>query len=66
VITSTPQKRQDKPLVEFCNVFFCGYWTHEGVPLLESTVRSVSAVVDAIKKTASGPASSISIKSGVF
>lgn len=29
-------------------VFFCGSWAHEGVPLLESAVRSANAVVDII------------------
>jgi predicted NAD/FAD-binding protein len=29
-------------------VFFCGSWAYEGVPLLESAVRSANAVVDAI------------------
>lgn len=29
-------------------VFFCGSWAHEGVPLLESAVRSANAVVDTI------------------
>ena len=40
-------------------VFFCGSWAYEGVPLLESAVRSANAVVDAIqlshKDTASTP-----------
>lgn len=31
-------------------VFFCGSWAYEGVPLLESAVRSASAVVDAINQ----------------
>lgn len=30
-------------------VFFCGSWAHEGVPLLESAVRSAKAVVGAIE-----------------
>lgn len=30
-------------------VFFCGSWAYEGVPLLESAVRSANAVVDAIR-----------------
>jgi len=29
-------------------VFFCGSWAHEGVPLLESAVRSARNVVDLI------------------
>jgi len=29
-------------------VFFCGSWAYEGVPLLESAVRSANAVVEAI------------------
>ncbi|WP_394244689.1 FAD-dependent oxidoreductase [Halopseudomonas laoshanensis] len=29
-------------------VFYCGSWAHEGVPLLESAVRSAESVVDAI------------------
>ncbi|SFX09782.1 FAD-dependent oxidoreductase [Marinospirillum alkaliphilum] len=29
-------------------VFFCGSWAYEGVPLLESAVRSANAAVDAI------------------
>lgn len=29
-------------------VFFCGSWAYEGVPLLESAVRSANAVVNAI------------------
>jgi predicted NAD/FAD-binding protein len=29
-------------------VFYCGSWAYEGVPLLESAVRSANAVVDAI------------------
>lgn len=29
-------------------VFFCGSWAYEGVPLLESAVRSAEAVVEAI------------------
>lgn len=29
-------------------VFFCGSWAHEGVPLLESAVRSANSVVAAI------------------
>jgi len=32
-------------------VFFCGSWAYEGVPLLESAVRSANAVVDAINQT---------------
>ena len=32
-------------------VFFCGSWAYEGVPLLESAVRSASAVVDAINQS---------------
>ncbi|MFL1465349.1 FAD-dependent oxidoreductase [Marinobacter sp. HN1S83] len=31
-------------------VFFCGSWAYEGVPLLESAVRSANAVVDAINQ----------------
>lgn len=31
-------------------VFFCGSWAYEGVPLLESAVRSANAVVDTIIK----------------
>ena len=31
-------------------VFFCGSWAYEGVPLLESAVRSANTVVDAIMK----------------
>ena len=34
-------------------VFFCGAWAYEGVPLLESAVRSASAVVDAINQPSS-------------
>lgn len=37
-------------------VFFCGSWAYEGVPLLESAVRSANAVVDAINQPASGTA----------
>lgn len=32
-------------------VFFCGSWAYEGVPLLESAVRSANAVVEAIMTT---------------
>lgn len=32
-------------------VFFCGSWAYDGVPLLESAVRSANAVVDAISRT---------------
>lgn len=32
-------------------VFFCGSWAYEGVPLLESAVRSANAVVEAIGNT---------------
>lgn len=32
-------------------VFFCGSWAYEGVPLLESAVRSANAVVDAINES---------------
>jgi len=32
-------------------VFFCGSWAYEGVPLLESAVRSGNAVVDAINRS---------------
>ena len=35
-------------------VFFCGSWAYEGVPLLESAVRSANAAVDAINKPAAG------------
>ncbi len=31
-------------------VFFCGSWAHEGVPLLESAVRSANAVVAIISR----------------
>ena len=31
-------------------VFFCGSWAYEGVPLLESAVRSANAVVEAINE----------------
>lgn len=31
-------------------VFFCGSWAYEGVPLLESAVRSANAVVEAINQ----------------
>lgn len=34
-------------------VFFCGSWAYDGVPLLESAVRSANAVVDAINKNSS-------------
>jgi len=34
-------------------VFFCGSWAYEGVPLLESAVRSAHAVVDAINRQGS-------------
>lgn len=37
-------------------VFFCGSWAYEGVPLLESAVRSANAVVDVIEQSASGNA----------
>ncbi|TDT40417.1 putative NAD/FAD-binding protein [Halospina denitrificans] len=39
-------------------VFFCGSWAYEGVPLLESAVRSANAVVDAINQPSSGTAAS--------
>ena len=35
-------------------VFFCGSWAHEGVPLLESAVRSANAVVEAINERPCG------------
>ncbi|MGM0451122.1 MAG: FAD-dependent oxidoreductase [Pseudomonadota bacterium] len=37
-------------------VFFCGSWAHEGVPLLESAVRSANGVVDAINHPPEAPA----------
>lgn len=37
-----------------CKVFFCGSWAYEGVPLLESAVRSANAAVDAIDQSLSG------------
>ncbi len=41
-------------------VFFCGSWAHEGVPLLESAVRSANAVVEAINQASSATSSSSS------
>lgn len=38
-------------------VFFCGSWAYEGVPLLESAVRSANAAVDAINHPAKIPPS---------
>ncbi|MCH8530929.1 MAG: FAD-dependent oxidoreductase [Saccharospirillum sp.] len=35
-------------------VFFCGSWAYEGVPLLESAVRSANSVVDAINQPLAG------------
>ncbi|MFN2361622.1 MAG: hypothetical protein ABR522_11175 [Marinobacter sp.] len=29
-------------------VFFCGSWAYEGVPVLESAVRSANAIVNSI------------------
>ncbi|MEX0605762.1 MAG: FAD-dependent oxidoreductase [Marinobacter sp.] len=37
-------------------VFFCGSWAYEGVPLLESAVRSANAAVEAINQPLSGTA----------
>jgi uncharacterized protein len=31
-------------------LFYCGSWAHEGVPLLESAVRSAQAVVDTLRR----------------
>ncbi len=38
-------------------VFFCGSWAYEGVPLLESAVRSANVVVEAINQTSFGTVS---------
>lgn len=35
-------------------VFFCGSWAYEGVPLLESAVRSANTVVDIINQPSPG------------
>jgi predicted NAD/FAD-binding protein len=37
-------------------LFYCGSWAHEGVPLLESGVRSAQAVVSRLKKLQSSSA----------
>ncbi|WP_339804188.1 FAD-dependent oxidoreductase [uncultured Marinobacter sp.] len=36
-------------------VFFCGSWAYEGVPLLESAVRSANDVVDVINQSTQKP-----------
>ncbi len=35
-------------------VFYCGSWAHEGVPMLETAVRSAQAVVEQIRAQPSG------------